>query len=390
MRAITTLVAFFGFIPVSASLFAQANCSSIVGGCQTNANASNHYSCGTGIRAGTTVTHSKNCTAQCQFRDTNCLTPVGYPASPGSGTVSATGQCGTVDASGHLITGAVECPPVDIGPTTNNAPPGGSTNQYMYGMQNRTQGAEFKSCENKSINQFYSSCGARSCGAGCPTCTPCGSQCIVPGTVCNPGPPQVIELTCCVDSGGTHPCCPAGTPIVIDPANEGFHLTGLSDGVDFATGPGKPLQHITWTNSQYRNGWLVLDRDGNGRIDDMSEMFGNATPQPPSSEPNGFAALSVFDEPRNGGNGNGMIDPGDAVYSSLRLWVDRNHNGISEPEELFTLPAVGLFAMDLRYWPDKKTDEYGNAFNLRSRVWDLRRGPYDHRCYDVILMAEVN
>jgi hypothetical protein len=42
--------------------------------------------------------------------------------------------------------------------------------------------------------------------------------------------------------------------------------------------------------------------------------------------------LAVFDEPENGGNG--FIDPGDAIYNKLLLWIDANHDGISQSSEL--------------------------------------------------------
>jgi hypothetical protein len=87
-----------------------------------------------------------------------------------------------------------------------------------------------------------------------------------------------------------------------------------------------------------------------------------------------------------GGNGNGRIDPGDAVYSSLRLWVDRNHNGISEPDELFTLPEAGIFAIGLNYVEDDQTDQYGNEFRYRAPIWD-KAGADDSKCYDVLLLT---
>ena len=193
---------------------------------------------------------------------------------------------------------------------------------------------------------------------------------------------------CCTDSGGTHICCTNGSPIIIDTVNEGFHLTGVTEGVNFRNVTGDAPIRISWTDPQFHNAWLALDRNSNGQIDALSELFGSYTPQPSSDHPNGYAALAVFDEPKNGGNGNGIIDPGDAVYSSLRLWVDKNHDGISQLEELFTLPEAGIFAIDLHYVESRVTDAYGNQFRYKSRVLDSNKHS-DPRCYDVFLLEEL-
>jgi hypothetical protein len=176
------------------------------------------------------------------------------------------------------------------------------------------------------------------------------------------------------------------SPIVIDTRNEGFHLTSMQGGVRFLFD--QSFLQTSWTDQHYSNAWLVLDRNHNGTIDDASELFGDLTPQPPSDHPNGFKALALFDERRNGGNENGRIDPGDAVWSFLRLWVDRNHNGISEPSELISLSAAGIFAISLDYHLSGKTDPFGNQFRYVSSVQN-RYGHQDQLCYDVLLMTEV-
>lgn len=220
-------------------------------------------------------------------------------------------------------------------------------------------------------------------GGGC-SLVQCGSSQYCPGSPCGSGGTQY----CCTDSGGTHPCCTNGSPIIIDTADEGFHLTGVTEGVQFRNRVGDQLINISWTDARFHNAWLALDRNGNGTIDALSELFGNYTPQPPSATPNGYAALAVFDELRNGGNGNGIIDPGDAVYSALRLWVDRNHDGVSQSDELFTLPAAGIFSIELHYFEDKRVDRYGNQFRYRS--WVINKDMHsDPRCYDVFLLEEM-
>jgi hypothetical protein len=141
---------------------------------------------------------------------------------------------------------------------------------------------------------------------------------------------------------------------------------------------------MSWPDAAYRNGWLALDRNGDGKITDFTELFGNATPQPRTSHPNGYVALAVFDDPANGGNGNDAIDPGDAIYSHLRVWIDDNHNGISEPSELHTLPEAGIFKIDLKYFSSPYVDANGNQFRYKSRVWDKAGNKHD-TCYDVFV-----
>jgi hypothetical protein len=178
--------------------------------------------------------------------------------------------------------------------------------------------------------------------------------------------------------------CIPGSPIIIDTKGEGFHLTDVAHGVKFALMPGQPPLPMAWTDPAFSNGFLVLDRNGDGMIDDGSELFGNLTPQPPSATPNGFLALAVFDQPENGGNGNGYIDPGDAIYGKLRVWIDANHNGISEPGELHTLKELGIVRIDLNYRLSRYTDQFGNRFRYVAKIWDEAGRAHD-LCYDVFL-----
>jgi len=131
------------------------------------------------------------------------------------------------------------------------------------------------------------------------------------------------------------------TPVIIDVSGNGFHLTSTAEGVQFQFDLSKPRVQTAWTLGGIDgDAFVVLDRNNDGVINDGTELFGNVTPQPPSIMPNGFLALAEFDKTDSGGNGDGLIDNRDSVFSRLRLWVDVNHDGFSQPEELHTLGGI--------------------------------------------------
>lgn len=183
-------------------------------------------------------------------------------------------------------------------------------------------------------------------------------------------------------ANGATGCCANGTPdspILIDTSGWGFFLTDAKGGVLFdILGTGRPIQ-IAWTAPGAQNAFLCLP-DASGNCNSGKQLFGNVTPQPASSTPNGFAALAVYDS-----NGDGVIDAHDAIFSSLRLWIDANHDGISQPNELFTLPALGITSISLNYRWDRRTDRYGNVFRYRAQVG--RTDGTTRMAYDVFFVT---
>jgi hypothetical protein len=187
--------------------------------------------------------------------------------------------------------------------------------------------------------------------------------------------------------GGT---CPCGSPVLVDVEGDGFRLTDFAGGVRFDLDADGRRGRLSWTAPGADDAWLALDRDGDGLIGDGRELFGNFTeqPDPPAGvRKNGFLALAEFDRLAHGGNGDGVVDARDAVFPSLRLWRDANHDGVSQQAELHTLPALGVARLRLDYKESKRADEFGNRFRYRAKVDDARGARVSRWAWDVFLLS---
>lgn len=224
-----------------------------------------------------------------------------------------------------------------------------------------------------------------SCPDNCPnpqqyapaTCFGAVDWCQYPNSGCEPGLEQNGRC-----------CCTVNTPIIIDLMGNGFNLTSFEDGVQFDLNDAGVTFRTSWTAPNSDDAFLALDRNANGVIDDGSELFGNSTPQPQptaSFSRNGFLALAEYDKPASGGNADGMIDGRDDVFSSLRLWRDLNHNGVSEPNELSRLADWQIQTISLDFKESRRRDEWGNGFRYRSQVSGGRK--LGRWAYDVVVQT---
>jgi hypothetical protein len=115
------------------------------------------------------------------------------------------------------------------------------------------------------------------------------------------------------------------SPLILDLSGDGFLLTGPENGVAFDLSASGRAVSTAWIAGK-DDALLVRDLNGNGRVDDGSELFGNATKLKSGKRAaNGFEALRDLDD-----NGDNLFSRKDRAYRELRLWIDSNHNGFSE------------------------------------------------------------
>jgi hypothetical protein len=91
--------------------------------------------------------------------------------------------------------------------------------------------------------------------------------------------------------------------------------------------------------------WLVLDRNGNGLIDDGAELFGSMTRLANGSRAqNGFEALAELDE-----NHDGVVSAADPLFARLSLWRDRNQDRTATTDEVEPMSSSDVSSLSLDY-----------------------------------------
>jgi hypothetical protein len=124
-----------------------------------------------------------------------------------------------------------------------------------------------------------------------------------------------------------------------------------------------------------RTGWigsgaglLALDKNGNSRIDDVTELFGSYTGS-------GLGDLAQYDL-----NADGKIDSADAVFAKLRVWQDANGDGVTDAGELQSLSQLGIASISLSGQAVNGTTPQGTeirTYSTFTRTDGTTSGVYD-------------
>ena len=123
-------------------------------------------------------------------------------------------------------------------------------------------------------------------------------------------------------------------PLVLDLDGDGIELIAIEESNVLFDLNADGFRELTgWVKAD--DGMLALDANGDGKINDIRELFGDALTD-------GFDELKTLD-----GNNDGVINASDAKFSQLRIWQDFNQNGVTETGELKTLAQLNIASIGL-------------------------------------------
>ncbi|MCV6615542.1 MAG: Ig-like domain-containing protein, partial [Cellvibrionaceae bacterium] len=149
------------------------------------------------------------------------------------------------------------------------------------------------------------------------------------------------------------------TPLVLDLDGDGTETLSLQSGVDFDIDADGKLDRTAWVGAD--DGLLVRDIDGDGQIDDGSELFGAATRSADGgTAEDGFAALAELDSNRDG-----VVDADDEQFGELQVWRDGNSDGRVQEGELLTMEQADVTSISLTAEVSDEQDN-GNIIGLQS------------------------
>jgi hypothetical protein len=144
------------------------------------------------------------------------------------------------------------------------------------------------------------------------------------------------------------------SPIALDLNGDGIQTVSVDAGVKFDILNSGIAVQTGWISGS--DGFLAIDRNGNGLIDNRSELFGGTVGE-------GFGTLASFDS-----NNDGVVDVTDEFFTSLGVWRDANVNGVTDTGEFTSLADAGIATLNTAYSSNFTTDAQGNILGEKSNA----------------------
>jgi len=160
------------------------------------------------------------------------------------------------------------------------------------------------------------------------------------------------------------------SPLILDLGPVGLSVVGLENSVVFDIDGDGQLEVVGWTKARADDGFLWMDRNGNGLVDSGRELFGTATLLPNRElARDGFQALAILDDPLFGGNGDNLVTSADSAWQEVRVWVDRNHDAFVSTGEVHSLDQLRIIAIEVVPHSSGRQDRFGNLYQYWARFY---------------------
>lgn len=163
-------------------------------------------------------------------------------------------------------------------------------------------------------------------------------------------------------------------PLALDLDNDGIETISISPSAPILfdhNGDGAPSA-TGWLKGD--DGWLVNDLNLDGKITSGKELLGVDTDITVGGvtrkATTGFEALRALDTHQEG-DGKNLFDSRDAAFNQLRVWQDKNQNGVTDAGELSTLSALGIVSIELQ--ETAITQDLGNGNSVTGKAKVIRR-----------------
>ena len=155
-------------------------------------------------------------------------------------------------------------------------------------------------------------------------------------------------------------------PLALDLNDDGvINTVGTDKGVLFDHNGDNIKTGTGWLQGgNNSDGLLVWDKNNNGLIDNGSELFGvDFIKQNGNKAKSGFDALADLDT-----NKDGIFDNKDNKFNQIKVWQDKNQDGLSQASELKTLSHYGITSIKLN--SQAQNQDLQNS-NKQTKVWRL-------------------